>query len=168
MTRDEQFMDAALELATRSLELNEMPVGAVAVLDDVIVGSGYWRLRADGLLDHSEVLALREAQCSAHVQTRRRDVTLYTTLEPCLLCMGAAMSCLTGRVVYALEAALDGAADVASVWQPKLGHPTSPPAVYHVPEVVGGVRREQSLGLMRTWVEQNPHVPWAATYVPAD
>lgn len=96
--RDSRFMHEALALARRGLEEGEMPVGAVVVLDGEIVSSGYWRFRRDALLDHAEMLALREAEKNARIASRRVDVTLYTTLEPCLLCMGAAMSFRAPRI----------------------------------------------------------------------
>src|SRR5688500_441859 len=101
-------MREALGLAERGLNEGEMTVGAVVVLDDAIVSSGYWRFSRDGLLDHAEMVALRRAEKDARILGRRPDVTLYTTLEPCLLCMGAAMSFMLARIVFALEAAYDG------------------------------------------------------------
>jgi tRNA(adenine34) deaminase len=159
MSDDITFMREALAQAEQGLAANETPVGAVTVLDGEIVSAAHWRYRPDGLLDHAEVVALREAE--------RRDLTLYTTLEPCLLCMGAAMSFWVGRIVYALEAPLDGASNVIDVWQPRLGHPPPGYQVYAVPEIVAGVCREEALTLMRTWVARNPDLGWAPAMLPA-
>lgn len=163
---DAVWMRAALAEAEKSFATHDQPVGAVVVFENEIVGSGHWTFRHDGLLDHAELVALRAANADPRLVRRRREQTLYTTLEPCLLCMGGAMSCLVGRVVYALEAPLDGAADVAERWAPRLGHPSGP-SVYAVPEVAGGVERDAAIEQMRRWVEQNPDVPWASAYVPA-
>jgi tRNA(adenine34) deaminase len=82
----------------------------------------------------------------------RREATLYTTLEPCLMCMGTAMSFFLGRVVYAMEARADGAANVAEVWAPAAGHPTRGGA-YAVPVVEGGLFEAEARKLLVEWVE---------------
>lgn len=163
---DVVFMQAALAEAEQGLAANETPIGAVSVLDGEIISATHWRYRPDGLLDHAEIVALRKAGRDPRTHGRRREVTLYTTLEPCLLCMGAAMSFCAGRVVYALEAPLDGASNVADVWQPQIGHPPQGYQVYAIPEIVGGVCREEALAFMEAYVERNPNLPWAPAMLP--
>jgi tRNA(adenine34) deaminase len=145
---DERFINEALELAQRSLDEDEMPIGAVVVLDDEVVGSGYWRYKPDGLLDHSDLVALRAAEKDPRVQGHRRDTALYVTLEPCLMCFGAAMSFGIGRIVFALESPFDGASAVTTRWQPQLGFPPPGYQIFSNPEVIGGVCRDASLRLM--------------------
>jgi tRNA(Arg) A34 adenosine deaminase TadA len=82
------------------------------------------------------------------------------------MCMGTAMSFLVGKVVYALEAPPDGAAEIAETWQPDLGHPPPGYRVYAVPEVVGGVCRDEALALTVAFAERNPQLPWAQAFVP--
>src|SRR2546423_14045555 len=102
--------------------MNEFPVGAVVVVDDTIIGRGCWQGPAR-LVDHAEIVALRDAEHEGVLsRTERRRSTLYTTLEPCALCTAASMSFLLGRIVYALEAPLDGGTNLPEVWQPSLGH----------------------------------------------
>jgi tRNA(adenine34) deaminase len=84
---DERLMQEALVLAERGLAEDEQPIGAVVALDGRVVGSGFWRYRPDGLLDHAEIVALRDAEQDGRLGGRRAETTLYTTLEPCLLCM---------------------------------------------------------------------------------
>ncbi len=143
-----------------------MPVGAVAVLDEVIVGFAYWRFRSDALLDHAELLALRTAEKHRRISGRRPDVTLYTTLEPCLLCMGAAMSFMLGRIVFALEAPYDGASNVTEVWQPTLGFPPAGFRTFSTPEIVRGVCRGEALALMHRYVERNRDTAWLQAMLP--
>src|SRR2546423_10234581 len=103
-TRDEELMKEALTEARRSLDLDEFPVGAVVALDGDVVARGHWAGGAQRrLLDHAELLALMEAERSGRVSRRRerQAATLYTTPEPCALCMFAAMSFLLGRIVFA-------------------------------------------------------------------
>jgi tRNA(adenine34) deaminase len=124
--RDEEFMAEAMKEARRSLELDEFPVGAVVVIHDEVVVHAHWTGAAQRrLLDHAEMLALMEAERSGKVSRRqeRQEATLYTTLEPCALCMAAAMSFLLGRIVYAAEAPVDGGTTLPDRWQPPNGHP---------------------------------------------
>jgi tRNA(Arg) A34 adenosine deaminase TadA len=109
--RDEEFMAEALNEARRSLDVDEFPVGAVVVFGDEVVVRAHWTGAAQRrLLDHAELLALMAAERSGKVARRRerQEATLYTTLEPCALCMAAAMSFLLGRIVFAAEAPVDG------------------------------------------------------------
>jgi tRNA(Arg) A34 adenosine deaminase TadA len=167
-TRDEQFMDEALAEARRSLAQDEFPVGAVVVLDDAIVAArGHWTGGASGrLLDHAEMLVLMEVEQSRRLPRRdRQAATLYTTLEPCALCMAAAMFFLLGRAVYGAEAAVDGGANLPEVWSPPDGHPPDGKP-YTIPTVVGGVRRDASLSLIAEWVERDRYRRrWAARYL---
>jgi tRNA(adenine34) deaminase len=163
---DERFMNEALVLAQRGLDEDEMPIGAVVVLDDELVGASYWRYRQDGLLDHADLVALRAAEKNPRIQGDRGRTALYVTLEPCLMCFGAAMSFGVGRIVFALEAPFDGASSVTTKWQPRLGFPPPGYQIFSNPEVVGGVRRDASLGLMQTYVDRHPEVAWLEAMLP--
>jgi tRNA(adenine34) deaminase len=168
--RDEELMDEALVEARKSLDVDEFPVGAVLVLGDEVVVRAYWKGSAQRrLLDHAEMLALLEAERGGKVSHRkdRQEATLYTTLEPCALCMAAAMSFLLGRIVFALEAPVDGGTNLPAVWEPPNGHP--PGGVpYTIPAVIGGVGREASAALVAEWVRRDPKRAWAAPYIPED
>jgi tRNA(adenine34) deaminase len=156
-------MTAALEQAALGLEASELPIGAVLVLDEEIVGRAFWQAKG-GLLSHPELLVLLDADRSDRVTGRRRDLSLYTTLEPCLLCMAAAMFALCGRIVYALESQTDGGTGIGAVWDPAAG-PESP---YRFPSVVSGVRRAESVELVREFVRRSPDTPfasWARTLI---
>lgn len=156
------LMSAALEQATRGLEAGELPIGAVIALDGKILARTYWRLDG-GLLAHPELLVLLEADRSSDIVGRRKHLSLYTTLEPCLLCMSAAMFSWCGRVVYALESRTDGGTAIGKVWDP--GGDAAP---YRFPEVIGRVRREDSLELVREYIRRAPASPlaaWARTLI---
>lgn len=147
------FMEAALQVAREGLEQGELPIGAVVVLDDQIIARAYTTERTERrLLVHAELRALLEADHLSPFPGRRSDVTLFTTLEPCLMCMGAAMSCFLGRIYYALEAPGDGATALAAGWQRNVA---AFPA-YRVPAIEGGLLRQESLDLFTTYVAQHP------------
>ncbi len=146
-------MGAALEHAALGLETGDIPISAVVVADDDILAAAHWRA-SDGLLSHPELVALQRAN--------RRGVTLVTTLEPCLLCMAAAMFQFAERVVYALESPTDGGTHIGEVWHPAAGSV----APYGLPVVEAGVRRDESLALMHEFLErfpESPFAPWAQT-----
>lgn len=87
----ERFMHQALQEAHLALQHAEVPVGAVVVVDDVVVGRGHnQRQRLSDPTAHAEVLALQQA--ARHLgQWQLTAATLYVTLEPCIMCLGAAV-----------------------------------------------------------------------------
>jgi tRNA(adenine34) deaminase len=97
---DRQHLQRAIELAHQAGSLGNLPIGCVIVLDDQIVVEGQNWIWAPNLAlhRHAEMEALRAMP--ARLADRRRDMTLYTTLEPCLMCAGAIMLHRIGRVVF--------------------------------------------------------------------
>jgi len=99
-TRATPWMQRALELAARAAAEGEVPVGALVLRNGRVLGEG-WN-RTVGLCDptaHAEILALRRA--AAVVGNHRLDgTTLVTTLEPCVMCLGAILECRVGTLVY--------------------------------------------------------------------
>lgn len=98
--RDTENMRAALEEAAVAAIEGEVPVGAVVVVDDEIIATGYNRSVADSdPSGHAEVIALRAAadECANH---RLNNATLYVTLEPCIMCVGTIAQARVGRVVF--------------------------------------------------------------------
>jgi tRNA(adenine34) deaminase len=97
---DEHFMRQALELARRAQEEGEVPVGAVVVLDGKIVGEGWNRpIGASDPTAHAEIQALRSAS-QAMKNYRLTGATLYVTLEPCDMCVGAMFHARISRAVF--------------------------------------------------------------------
>jgi len=101
--RDHFFMQAAIKMAEKARDENEVPVGAVLVSNDEIIAEG-WN-RPIGNCDpsaHAEIVALRKG---AHILKNYRliDTTLYVTLEPCLMCVGAICHARVRRVVFGAE-----------------------------------------------------------------
>ena len=97
---DSEFMRRALELARRAQEEGEVPVGSVVVFEDKIIGEGWNRpISAADPTAHAEIQALRSA-ASQLKNYRLTGATLFVTLEPCDMCVGAMFHARIGRVVY--------------------------------------------------------------------
>jgi tRNA(adenine34) deaminase len=97
---DETFMREALELAREAHRAGEVPVGAVVVRDEIVIGRG--RNSPISRLDptaHAEILALGEA-AAALQNYRLEDATIYVTLEPCVMCAGALVASRVRRLVF--------------------------------------------------------------------
>ena len=100
MEIDKRWMRHALTQAKRAAESNEVPVGAVVVLGDEVIGEGYNQpLGTHDPTAHAEIVALRDA--ARHLENYRLGgTTLYVTLEPCLMCAGAILQARIERVVF--------------------------------------------------------------------
>lgn len=98
---DCDFMRAALELAQQAQVIGEVPVGAVVVKDGKIIGRGYNQsITTKDPTAHAEVMAMRDAAQQVG-NYRLLDCTLYVTLEPCVMCIGALFHARIVRMVYA-------------------------------------------------------------------
>ena len=98
--RDEEFMRLAIEQARLAAQLGEIPVGAVVVKDDQVIGRGYNRREIySSATAHAEVLAIEDA-CKHLGTWRLTDCELYVTLEPCPMCAGAIINARIRRVIY--------------------------------------------------------------------
>jgi tRNA(adenine34) deaminase len=108
--QDIDFMQRAIALAGEAGRLGEVPVGAVAVQGERIVGEGYNRREMDrNPLAHAELIALQKASASLGAW-RLTGVTLYVTLEPCAMCAGAMIQSRLTRLVYGADDPKMGAA----------------------------------------------------------
>jgi tRNA(adenine34) deaminase len=97
---DEQFMHRALELARRAQEEGEVPVGSVVVREGKVIGEGWNRpISAADPTAHAEIQAMRAA-ARATGNYRLTGATLYVTLEPCDMCVGAMFHARIARVVF--------------------------------------------------------------------
>lgn len=136
MITDAEWMERALDVAERAALRNEVPVGALVVRDDRVLGEG-WNLPIT-LSDptaHAEILALRDAGARAG-DYRLGGATLYVTLEPCPMCAAALVHARIARLVF-------------GAWDPRQGAAGSAfnlvtaPALNHRVDVFGGVLADQ-------------------------
>jgi tRNA(adenine34) deaminase len=142
--RDEYFMRLALREATRALDHDDVPIGALVVRDGEVIGTGHneREVRADPTA-HAEMIALREA-ARAIGSWRVLDAVLYVTLEPCAMCAGAIVLARVPRVVFAATDPKAGAA--GSVFDI-----LAEPRLNHRPQVAGGLLAEESADLLRAF-----------------
>lgn len=143
---DVEFMRRALELAARAAERQEVPVGAIVVQNGAVIGEGWNRPISDtDPTSHAEIIAMRDA--AVRLRNYRLDrAVLYVTLEPCAMCIGAAINARIARVVF-------------GAWDPKAGACGSlfdlprEPRVTHRVDVFGGVCSEECSALLRRFFE---------------
>ncbi|MGE3974121.1 MAG: tRNA adenosine(34) deaminase TadA [Bdellovibrionales bacterium] len=130
------FMTQALELAKKAEVFKEVPIGAVVVFENKIVGAGYnLRESQKHPLAHAEKIAIEEAAQKLG-RWRLTGCTLYVTLEPCLMCAGAIINSRIEHVVYGAKDPKAGA--VESLYQS-----LSDARLNHRPQVTGGVMAEE-------------------------
>ena len=144
---DERWMQEALLLAAQAGEAGEVPVGAVVVSDGRVVGRGHNQM--EGLLDptaHAEMLAITAA-ANTLKSWRLDGTTLYVTLEPCVMCIGAMLNARIARLVFATHDPKRGA--VGSIVdlseEERLNH--------HL-DVSSGPLREESSALLKAFFEK--------------
>lgn len=141
---DTYYMKLAIEEARRAAEMNEVPVGAVVVLEDEVIGRGHNLTHTKRHpVYHAEMMAIDEA-VKRTGDLRLPDATLYVTLEPCSMCAGAILLARFRRVVIGAMDPKHGACgsvvDLLSV-----------PRFNHHPEVTTGVEADECSELLRTF-----------------
>ena len=100
MNRNEIYMMKAVKLALKSYAKNEVPVGAVIVRDNIIIGSGNNQMESTrNPLYHAELIAINNA-CRRIASWRLIDCTIFVTLEPCIMCAGAILNSRINKIVF--------------------------------------------------------------------
>ncbi|MDO4987855.1 MAG: tRNA adenosine(34) deaminase TadA [Synergistes sp.] len=142
MNEDEFFMREAVAEAERALACDEIPIGAVVVLGDKIIGRGFnVRLLENSPLGHAEIAAMTDA-ARAIGSWRFDRCTIYSTLEPCVMCAGAIVQCRMRRIVF-------GARDAKAGGCRSLYEIANDPRMYHRCEVTEGIMRSECAELLR-------------------
>lgn len=139
---DRRFMQQAIELARKTLDSEDVPVGALVVHQGRIIGRGYnQREKLHDPTAHAEMIALTAA-AEYLGQWRLDGCTLYVTLEPCAMCAGALVLARVQRLVYAATDPKAGACG-------SLYEITQDPRLNHRVETVAGVLAESAVELLR-------------------
>ncbi|TDQ82571.1 nucleoside deaminase [Sphingobacterium yanglingense] len=136
---DELYMKEAFSLAEQAFREDEVPIGAVIVAQNKIIGKGYnLTERLNDVTAHAEMQALTAA-ANFLGGKYLKDCTLYVTVEPCVMCAGASYWTQVSRIVY-------GAVDE------KRGYTVVAPNILHPKtQIIGGVLEEQCGALMKTF-----------------
>lgn len=144
---DKYWMQQAIELAERARQQDEVPVGALIVVDDNIIGSGWNQcITTKDPTAHAEVVALRDA--SQQIQNYRLPQlsTMYVTLEPCAMCAGALVHARVDRVVF-------GATDPKAGAVRSFFRLLSTEHLNHRAEITGGVLETSCSELLRKFFQ---------------
>ena len=147
--KDQQWMQKALQESKKAAENGELPIAAIVVAGDTeLIRSQTQTGRRKSMTGHAELWALIELQ--RRVYSKDRPVTIYTTLEPCLMCLGAAMQCGVDEIVFAMEAAPDGGTRyVNSIIE----------GGQKAPEIRKGICESEARSIMETFIAENPRHP---------
>ena len=141
---DEHFMKQALREAQKAFEEDEVPVGAVVVMNERIIARGYNQVeKLNDSTAHAEIIALTAA-FNFLGSKYLPDATLYVTVEPCVMCSGALYWSKIGRVVY-------GTADEKNGYR----HTTGSNSPFHPKTIVeGGLMADECAALMKNFFKQ--------------
>lgn len=137
---NEYFMDQAIALAKEAAQEGEVPVGAVVVLGDKIVGTGRNRReKSKNALAHAEIEAINEA-CRTLGGWRLWQCDMYVTLEPCPMCTGAIINSRIKRLIYgASDCKAGSCGSVVNLFELPYNHK---------PEIVSGVKKDECAELL--------------------
>lgn len=149
---DIYYMREAIKQAKKAEQIDDVPVGAVIVLDGKIIARGYnKRTRNEQTADHAEMIAIRKA-CKKVESWRLEDCTMYVTLEPCPMCAGAIFQSRMKRVVFGASdlkaGALGSKMDLFSI-----------EGLNHYPEIEGGILEEECSQLLKQFFKKLRNKP---------
>jgi tRNA(adenine34) deaminase len=141
---DEQYMDLALAEAKKAETAGEVPVGAIVVAAEGVVGTGYNQpISTNDPTAHAEIVALRDA--ARHLGNYRlAGTTMYCTVEPCMMCAGAMIHARLARLVFGTPDPKAGSA--GSIY-----NVLTDPRLNHRVEVVSGIRDDECAAMLQVF-----------------
>ena len=144
---DEKFMLMAIKEAEKSASLDEVPVGAIIVKDNVVIARGHnLREKSNDPTSHAEINAIRKA-CKKLGSWRLEDCTIYVTIEPCSMCAGTLLWTRIKRIVYGAPDLKGGAlASSFNLFEVK--------NINHHPEITGGILQEECGKMMSSFFKE--------------
>lgn len=153
---DKDFMEQALAEARQALDAGEFPVGCVIADGRRVLATGA-RTGSSGAqpneLDHAEMVALRKLYTAGGFERKTGPLTLYCSMEPCLMCFGAILLNGISRVVYAYEDIMGGGTACQLAGLPRL---YAESGIY----ISGGLQREKSLALFQAFFRDPRQSYW--------
>jgi cytosine deaminase len=152
MAETNRFMDLALAEAEAAAGRGEVPIGAVLVMDGVVLARAGNRTRElNDVTAHAEILAIRMA-CEALGQERLTGADLYVTLEPCTMCAAAISFARIRRLYYGAEDEKGGGVDNGVRFYAQ-------PTCHHAPDVYSGLSEASAAQLLRGFFSQKRETP---------
>ena len=153
---DYHWMKEALILAEEGMKkYNELPIASILVANGIEIGRGVTsNVRKNSLVAHGETLVLMNVGRS--ILFCERPLVLYTTLEPCIMCIGAAIEAGVDKIVYGMPALPDGGAIYAKHIQG---------VKERIPEIIGGVCENEQYELMKQFIATHDETSTAWYYV---
>lgn len=143
-----RFMNRAYQEALKALDEGEVPIGAIIVRDDQIIGRGYNRIeQLSDATAHAEIIAISAASNSS-ASWRLNGCTMYVTLEPCIMCLGAIMQSRIETVVYAASDPRFGAIDTRSY------RPALEDAYRWFPAIIPGILKDECSALISNFFSE--------------
>ena len=144
MNLDEKYMRIALKEAQKAVILDEVPVGAIIVLDNKIIARAHnLREKSNDPTSHAEINAIRKAAKKLN-SWRLENATMYVTVEPCSMCAGALLQCRIARIVYGTADPKGGAIESSL-------HLFEAKNINHHPEILGGILKEECSSIITNY-----------------
>ncbi len=144
----EFYMNLAFQEALKAFDEGEVPIGAVIEKDGSILGRGYNRIESlNDPTAHAEILAIGAAT-SALSTWRLNECTLYVTLEPCMMCLGALLQSRIDRIIYGASDNKFGAIETISYKE------LAQQSYRRFPETIGGIMQKECKGLIQTFFKK--------------
>ena len=148
--KKEEKMEFTINHAREALKIGEMPIAASIFLEDKLISKAYTTEKRDArFLVHAELNALLEADKLKYGIPDRKKMELYTTLEPCLMCYGSAMSFFIGKIYYSLKAPEDGASNLI-----KFNSFNNNFLNFQNPKIEGGLLTDESKKLFLDYIKK--------------
>ena len=147
MESDEHYMDLALMEAKKAELAGEVPVGAVIVSGNAVIGRGFNQpISQNDPTSHAEINAIQEA-AGTERNYRLSNATIYCTVEPCMMCAGAMIHARVARLVFGTPDPRAGAA--GSIY-----NVLTDPRLNHRVHVVSGIREDECAAILRQFFEK--------------
>ena len=149
------FMKKALIEAEKALVEKEFPVGCIITYQDKIVAKGKRtgsNSKRPSETDHAEINTIRELN-KLHPDLPRNEMTIYSTMEPCLMCLSAIIFSGFPKIVFAYEDVMGGGCTISK---------KNLPPIYqeNYPEIKGGILRKESLSLFKSFFQLESNRYW--------
>ena len=163
MTVNEK-MKLVIELAEKALEKGEFPIACIIFQNDTIIAQSHTSEKQDKrLLVHAELKALLELDNKHFSAKEKAQMELFTNLEPCMMCLGAAISSFVGKVYYSLDAS-DGAAK----WALNTWNNDRAESGFCLPNITSGILENESRDLFKRYIkihQKGQLVDWVRTII---